>query len=135
MKVFLFRLWQWLWGFPQSLLGLIIYLMNRHKPHDTYHGCIVTRWNQRGSLGVGMFLFLGCEDRRVLVHEFGHSVQSAILGPLFLPIMGFPSFIWCNLPWAKKLRKEKGVSYYRFYPESNANFLGSLVTGEPCGLL
>ena len=45
-----------------------------------------------------------------------------------------PSFLWCNLPWAKKLRKEKGVSYYRFYPESTANWLGSLVTKEPCDL-
>ena len=136
MKTFLFRLWQWLWGFPQSLLGLVIYLIHRDSPHETYHGCVVTRWNVRAGLGVGMFLFLGpTADPRVLVHEFGHSVQSAILGPLFLPIMGIPSFIWCNLPWAKKLRREKGVSYYRFYPESSANFLGSLVTGEACDLL
>ena len=134
MKVLLFRLWQWTWGFPQSLLGFIIYLMNHDKPHDVYHGCIVTRWSQRGSLGVGMFLFLGCEDPRVLVHEFGHAVQSAILGPLFLPIMGIPSLLWCNLPWTRKLRSEKGVSYYAFYPESTANRLGSLVTGEKCDL-
>ena len=111
MKTALFRLWQWTWGFPQTLLGCVIYLIHRGKPHEVYHGCVVTHWDLGGSLGVGMFLFLGnTTDRRVLVHEFGHSVQSAILGPLFLPIMGFPSFIWCNLPWAKKLRKEKGAS-------------------------
>ena len=133
MKTVLFRLWQWTWGFPQTLLGFIIYLMHRNKPHEIYHGCIVTHWGAGGSLGVGMFLFLGkAGDPRVLVHEFGHSVQSAILGPLFLPVMGIPSFLWCNLPCCRKLRKEKGVSYYRFYPESTANYLGSLVTGEPC---
>ena len=136
MKTLLFRIWQWTWGFPQSLLGFIIYLMNLHKPHETYHGCIVTHWNQRGSLGVGMFLFLGKgSDRRVLVHEFGHAVQSAILGPLFLPIMGIPSMLWCNIPFFRKLRREKGVSYYRFYPESTANRLGSMVTKDPCDLL
>ena len=134
MTTLLFRLWQWTWGFPQSLVGLIIYLLNRDKPHETYRGCIVTHWDNGGSLGVGMFLFLGCDDPRVRVHEFGHSAQSLILGPLFLPIMGIPSFLWCNLPCCKKLRKEKGVSYYRFYPESTANRLGSWISGETCDL-
>ena len=32
------------------------------------------------------------------------------------------------------LRKEKGVSYYKFYTESTANRLGSLVSGEKCEL-
>ena len=134
MKKFLFRLWQWTWGFPQTLLGAIVYLVNRDKPHETYRGCIVTRWGQKGSLGVGMFLFLGTDDPQVRVHEYGHSIQSMILGPLFLLIMGIPSFLWANLPPCRRLRKEKGVSYYRFYPESNANWLGRLVTKEPCDL-
>jgi hypothetical protein len=134
MKQLLFWLWQWTWGFPQSLIGFIIYLCNLDKKHELYRGCIVTHWANRGSLGVGMFLFLGCDDPQVRVHEFGHSVQSLILGPLFLPIMGIPSFLWCNLPCCKKLRREKGVSYYRFYPESTANRLGAWVTGERCKL-
>ena len=134
MGELIFRLWQWTWGFPQSLVGLIVYLLNRDKPHETYRGCIVTRWNNRGSMGMGMFLFLGCEDPQVRVHEFGHSVQSLILGPLFLPIMGIPSFLWCNIPYFRRLRKEKGVSYYRFYPESTANKLGAWVTKEECHL-
>ena len=134
MKVFLFRLWQWTWGLPQTLLGAIICLICRSCSHYAYRGCVVTRWNQRGSLGVGMFLFMGTEDPQVRVHEFGHSVQSLILGPLFLIIMGIPSFLWANLPPCRKLRKEKGVSYYRFYPESNANWLGRLVTKETCDL-
>ena len=135
MKQVLFRLWQWTWGFPQTLIGFIVYLCNRHNSHETYRGCIVTRWNNRGSLGMGMFLFLGCEDPQVRVHEFGHSVQSLILGPLFLPIMGIPSFLWCNLPSCRKLRKNKGISYYRFYPESTANRLGSWASGEECKLM
>ena len=31
--------------------------------------------------------------------------------------------------------KEKGVSYYAFYPEKNANFFGRLVTKERCELM
>ena len=138
MNTVLFRIWQWTWGFPQSLIGFILYLANRSMPHRVYHGCIVTKWKQSGSLGVGMFLFLSENSYdhapQVQVHEFGHAVQSAVLGPLFLPVMGVPSFLWCNLKCFRKLRKEKGVSYYRLYTESTANYLGSLVTKEPCDL-
>lgn len=134
MKHILFWLWQWTWGFPQTFVGFIVYLICHKCPHGTYRGCITTRWNNRGSMGMGMFLFLGSEDPQVRVHEFGHSVQSLILGPLFLPVMGIPSLLWCNLPPCRRLRKEKNISYYRFYPESTANYLGSLVTGEACSL-
>ncbi len=130
MGTFLVRIWQWIWGFPQTLIGLVLYCIHRKKPHFVYRGCIVTRWNVPGSLGVGMFLFVNDDhyqrDPQVLVHEFGHAVQSVILGPLFLLIMGIPSFLWCNLPPCKRLRKEKGISYYCFYPESSANFLGKI---------
>lgn len=134
MKKLLFWIWQWTWGLPQNLVGLIVFLVCRKRPHGTYRGCITTRWNNRGSMGMGMFLFLGSEDPQVRVHEFGHSVQSVILGPLFLPVMGIPSFLWCNIPYFRRLRKEKGISYYRFYPESTANWLGAKVSGENCEL-
>lgn len=134
MKNLLFWIWQWTWGLPQTLVGFIVFLVCRKRPHGTYRGCITTRWNNRGSMGMGMFLFLGSEDPQVRVHEFGHSVQSVILGPLFLPVMGIPSFLWCNIPYFCRLRKEKGISYYRFYPESTANWLGAKVSGENCEL-
>ena len=134
MKNLLFWIWQWTWGFPQTFIGFIVFLICRKSPHSTYRGCIVTHWGKRDSLGMGMFLFLGCDDPQVRVHEFGHSVQSLILGPLFLPVMGIPSFLWCNLPPCRRLRKEKGISYYRFYPESTANCLGRWASGEECKL-
>ena len=133
MKTVLFRIWQWTWGLPQTLIGAIVFLCTIGCPRECYHGAIVTHWNRYDSLGMGMFLFLGKRaDRQVLVHEYGHAVQSLILGPLFLPIMGFPSFAWAGLPWCRRLRKEKKISYYAFYPERNANRLGRLATNEPC---
>ena len=136
MSIILFRLWQWIWGLPQNLLGLLLLIYHRKDRRSAYRGCVVIHWGIGGSMSLGMFLFLGNDnDPRVLVHEFGHSIQSMILGPLYLPVMGLPSFAWCNLPPCRKLRKEKAVSYYRFYPESTANFLGNLVTGEDCDLV
>ena len=134
MKTLLFRLWQWVWGFPQNLLGLILSLVLADAPRSQYRQCQVIRWSNGGSMSLGMYLFLGSDDPRTYIHEYGHSIQSAILGPLFLPIMGIPSFLWCNLPPCRKLRREKGISYYWFYPESTANYLGSLVTGQICDL-
>lgn len=138
MKTVLFRLWQWTWGFPQTLFGCLLYLLHRDSPHEAYHGCVVTYWKHNMSLGVGMFLFLSKYhydlEPRMLVHEFGHSIQSAILGPLFLPVMGIPSILWGLLPWTVRMREEKGISYYAFYPESTANYLGALVTKESCDL-
>lgn len=134
MKTTFFRLWQWTWGLPQTLLGAVIYLICRDCSHDRYRGTVVTYWKNKGSMGVGMFLFLGSKDPQVRVHEYGHTVQSLILGPLFLPVMGLPSILWCNFPPCRRLRKEKGVSYYSFYPEKNANYLGRIVTGEHCEL-
>lgn len=136
MNVFLFRLWQWVWGLPQNLLGFLLMIYHRKDRRSTYRECVVIHWGGTGSMSLGMFLFLGNKkDPRVLVHEYGHTIQSMFLGPLYLPVIGIPSFVWCNLPPFRKLRKEKGVSYYRFYPESNANFLGKLVTKEDCDLV
>jgi hypothetical protein len=65
------------------------------------------------------------------VHEYGHTIQSLILGPLYLFVIGIPSIIWCNSKKCVKLRKEKGVSYFDFYPEKWANFLGEKITKLP----
>ena len=136
MTILLFRLWQWFWGLPQNLLGFLLMLYLRKDRRSEYRGCIITHWRNTGSMSLGMFLFLGNDkDPQVLVHEYGHTIQSMILGPLYLPVMGLPSFLWCNLAACRKLRKEKGISYYRFYPESTANFLGRMVTKEDCDLV
>lgn len=77
-----------------------------------------------------MFIFISesamTDERRefTLMHEYGHTVQSCILGPLFLPVIGLPSLLWAGLPVFRRFRERRGVSYYRFYPERWANFLG-----------
>ena len=60
----------------------------------------------------------------VLKHEYGHAVQSAILGPLYLLVVGVPSLIWSNLPALKRWRMRTGYDYYRFVVERTASWLG-----------
>lgn len=117
---------QWTWGIFQNLVGLVIFLVNIDRKHYWYHGAVVTEWRfKSGSMGMGMFIFLSKNaTEHTKIHEYGHTVQSVILGPLFLPVIGLPSLLWCGLPMMKCYRKRTGVSYYKFYPERWANYIG-----------
>lgn len=64
------------------------------------------------------------------VHEYGHTIQSLILGPLYLFVVGIPSFIWCNNKKCIAMRQDNNKSYYDLYCESWANRLGEAVTHE-----
>lgn len=132
-----------IWSLPQTVAGACVYLANRHCPHYRYHGAIVTIWNLRGKgMSLGPFIFtcpekpdkpmcLAKADPQLLVHEYGHAIQSLILGPLYLPFIGLPSVVWANLPVLKRARQEKRLSYYSFYPERLANWLGERALGQP----
>lgn len=143
--VFLYILVQISWGFLQSLLGFIVFLANLKAEHFTYHGAIVTKWKGMSSVSLGMFVFVTEKpyfaeklpqyseselSSRLLVHEYGHTVQSLILGPLYLILMGIPSTLWGFLPYLAKKRREEKLSYFSFFTERWANRLGEKVTGE-----
>lgn len=134
MKKLLYILCQCSWGVVQTLVGAVMFLLFASKPHRMYHGAVVTVWNAKGSISLGMFVFLS--DRhgealgeRVLLHEFGHTIQSLILGPFYLLVIGLPSVIWAGMPPLARLRSRRGISYYRMYTERWANHLGQRYIG------
>ena len=101
-----------------------------------YHGAVViSRKPGLGSMGLGMFIFFGHEGSpeadEVIVHEWGHTVQSVILGPLFIPVIGIPSVVWAFTPAFVKRRKEKGIKYTDLYCEKWASGMGEKLTGHP----
>ena len=138
-----YRAVQCIWGLPQTVLGLVLLLIHRRAPHCSYHGAIVTTWSLKSSVSLGMFVFVTAEpyfyeklkddytkeelSSRLLVHEYGHTIQSLILGPLYLIVMGIPSTLWGFLPCCVRRRK-RGVSYFSFFTEAWANRLGEAVT-------
>lgn len=131
IKIVLYWLWQLSWGGIQTLAGLILFLICSLAggSHLFYKGAVVTTWKKPTSASVGPFLFLseslkGASCDRVLAHEYGHSIQSLILGPLYLFAVGVPSFLWCNLPYFRRMRQKTGKSYYSVYPENWADRLG-----------
>ena len=146
MKIILYCFVQCTWGCIQSLLGLLNYLLHIKDRHYFYHGAVITEWNDKSSVSLGMFVFVTKEpyfynklkkeytieelSHRLLVHEYGHTIQSLILGPLYLIVMGIPSTLWGFLPSLNKKRKKEGISYFSFFTEKWANYLGEKVTNQ-----
>ena len=129
MKQILYRFWQCTWGIFQTILGFILFLKYFKNKHFSYHGAIITEWNNNTSLSLGLFVFVTVHPfftgkykyeytqeelaRKLLVHEYGHTIQSLILGPLYLIVIGIPSTLWGFL-FAKK-RYEKQIPYCAFF--------------------
>ena len=146
MKSVLYFIWQWSWGILQSALGLIVFLFHIRDKHYFYHGAVITEWKSVSSVSLGMFVFVTNEpffyeklkneytaeelSERLLVHEYGHTIQSLILGPLYLIVIGIPSTLWGFLPSLNNKRKTDGISYFSFFTEKWANVLGEKVTGR-----
>ena len=119
------------WGLPQSIVGLVLACVVR-GPRQRFRTAWVTTWRLDAGLSLGLFLFVprGC-PRRLLVHEYGHSVQSLCLGPLYLPVVVVPSLLWAGIPHVERWRVRHGISYYALSTENWANAWGERACGEP----
>jgi hypothetical protein len=136
------KIWEVLlycWQLPQNLLGLLLLaIYGRVTPID-FRG---DGWRHRlpssmiyfiegfhGGISLGRYVLMSgyyATAYDVLAHERGHSIQSMILGPLYLPVIGLPSLLWAT--WYR--RTDRDVSYYRFYTERWADYLGGVDRGK-----
>lgn len=97
------------WELPQNILGGILSLSRKRGSEVfPYSGATVIRkpdglpylWG----VSLGTFINVGgnASGRQIssiVAHEFGHSLQSRILGPFYLLVVGLPSLIGCRMPW------------------------------------
>lgn len=123
------------WCLLQNIAGALLFLcIPKHRPCFVYHKAFVRYWSLSYSMGMGNFIFLtdtfgrdaGAESGKILPtlqHEYGHTRQSLLFGPLYVLLIALPSAVWCGLPCFRRYRKNKKVSYYCFYTESWANRL------------
>ncbi len=128
------------WGIIQTLIGAVIFLLLAGHEHRVYRCCIVTGWGRSDSVSLGLFVFLsesleGRYREEVLIHEYGHTIQSLMLGVIYPFVISIPSAVWCLFPYFIKRRERTGISYYSFYPERWANRLGRKVTGEHLSMI
>lgn len=141
IKTYLYLLWQCTYGIIQSLLGFFLLLIYIREKHYTFHGAVVTEWKHGSSVSLGMFLFVSTKYKekaetielynRLVAHEYGHTIQSLVLGPLYLIVIGLPSLLWASIPAFRKMRRKRQISYYSFYTESWANAWGKWTVEKP----
>ena len=117
-----------IWQLPQHIVALIYFgylvMMCKDLGVDSrYKQAIVIPCVMRGAITLGDYVFVGLnsEYKETVKHELGHTIQSKILGPLYLIVIGIPSITYCGLRRIfPSLRKK---NYYNFYTEKWANNL------------
>jgi hypothetical protein len=132
MKNLLLHLWQ----LPQHLVAWIILLMPGEKKQGKYGQSVVYAKNFMKGKGEGVcfgkYIFVDpvyfsgnsyYNTSATIAHEYGHSRQSLILGPLYLFTVGICSIM---IPF-------DGPRYYTVWCEKWANKLGGVkvtITGD-----
>ena len=117
-----------IWQLPQHIVAIIYFgylvMMCKDLGIDSrYKQAIVIPCVMRGAVTLGNYVFAGLnsEYKKTIKHELGHTIQSKILGPLYLIVIGIPSITYCGLRRLfPSLRKK---NYYDFYTEKWANNL------------
>lgn len=135
-RILLFLIY-WTWCFPQTFIGLIWFIICKIRGFKTSSHNNYTLWTHdinyspAGGVSLGMFIFSKEFDPRIYFrsteiteivrdHEYGHVLQSLMLGWFYLIVIGIPSVIWVLI------YKKTNKSYYWFYTESWADKLGKV---------
>ncbi|MFP4384013.1 MAG: hypothetical protein ACLFSE_08180 [Spirochaetia bacterium] len=125
----------WTWCLPQTIIGLALYLYLRktEKPVKFQYrtGTLMVRTRALGGgLSLGFFIFSyaypggtenGIKQERMDLHEWGHTLQGFLLGPLYLFIIGLPSAVWFHT------YRKTGRQYSWLYTEKWADRWGKSI--------
>lgn len=132
IKNILFFILLFIWQLPQNLVALVMmpFLGSLSKIcYRNYCYCFLGDY-MRGGISLGNFAFVSESISKYepdIAHEVdGHTVQSKILGPLYLIVIGIPSICWAYFR-----NKKKHPNYYAFYTESWANECAGLEVFKP----
>lgn len=118
---------KFIWQLPQNIVSLLYYLYLHFRGQILdiyiYKDVIAIVKSTPGSVTLGENIFLSHRASEVTEkHEYGHTRQSLVLGPLYLIIIGLPSILWAMLH--NYIAPNK--SYYWFYTEKLADKLGKV---------
>jgi hypothetical protein len=134
---FFFRLLLLVWELPQNLVGLLAFAIIKSNEQIIYLEKEKYRYfieTPKTGVSLGSFIFWTKAGNRFpqlvndcRMHEYGHSRQSKILGPLYLIIVGIPSL--SRVFYRKWYRKKHGhpwENYFNAFPENWADKLGGV---------
>ena len=116
------RILAYLWQLPQNLLGLALVTTFGYADSIPYKGARIYTcdWIGSGGVSLGRYIILGFPTAVNVCHEYGHSRQSLMLGPAYLPVVG----LWSAI--RLRLRLYRRGEYYKGFPESWADRLGGV---------
>ena len=123
----------WVYQLPQNLLALLLIKIFEcyEVPLMKADGSMVWFFSGRlpfpfSAISLGEYIIFDFRIlnnmERIFKHEAGHRIQSRILGPAYLFIIGLFSSLWALLYKRLRLR----CSYYCFPTEKNADFFGGV---------
>ena len=132
----MFYFWQFTYAILQNILGLVMLAIHKSKGAESewYHNALITYIDKKnfGGVSLGMFILINksregdwLHDTRI--HEYGHTWQCLLLGPLYYIVVALPSAIWCNC--FEGYRKKNNVPYSKLYCEAWANAWGQKFSG------
>ena len=120
------RVLMYLWQLPQNLLGMLLLLFLQGEKRHSLSG--VTFYHAecfRGGISLGDYIIISQLCEKSIRHEYGHSLQSRMLGWLYLPVVGIPSLLHAWLHDCEAL----GMTYYHYWTERWADRLGKVERG------
>ena len=104
-----------IWQLPQILLGIMVRIVSGARFMRRLGPSMVFAWRSGSGLSLGPFCFVPLKaSERMIRHECGHSIQSRKLGPLYLAVIGLPSFAWAVL---RRIGFFRDASYFSFFTE------------------
>ena len=127
----------YIWQLPQNIIGLLIIcyiklvyssviIKNPIRKYTFTNDLFYINYYYfqkfNGGISLGKYIIINTHNSNTIKHEYGHSIQSMYLGPLYLFIIGIPSIIWAGL-YGTKLFPVTLNGYYKFYTEKWADKL------------
>ncbi|HEX4415267.1 MAG TPA: hypothetical protein VH107_16665 [Lacipirellulaceae bacterium] len=119
------------WELPQQLLGFLmgLFLLMRGtiNPNARFFKGVLfietSSFKKGCGVSLGYIVIHGPDSPGSLKqHEFGHCIQSRVLGPFYLLLIGVPSFLWAT-GWSYG-NLHRIVNYDAFFIERSATNLG-----------
>lgn len=137
--------WLAIWMLPQNIWGTFCFLWFLFTDWTTgkesrvllsgTHTIVLYSESQSSGVSLGFFIIVPYMTRpystmvTTMAHELGHSKQSEILGPLYMLVIGLPSFLYnCFQYVMGSVFKNYYFAdhYYDFYTEKWADELGGV---------
>lgn len=126
LKKVIYNILFWSWNLPQTLIGFfIVWLFDLQKEKCPFDG--ISLYNAGGyfsGVSLGKYIILSNCSITNIQHEYGHTVQGFIFGPLYLILIGIPS-AYRNI--RARFDPKFAKNYYKGFPEAWADAIGGVV--------